>query len=184
MDQQLEQVSVDIQKIVYKKAMLHACKYSTEDVIGILIGQINDKHVNILDAYPLFHSRVSLNTLEISLDIISSELQSDRKIIGVYEARANTRGIMSEIVQEMLNTINQKQAILMRISQIEVDDNLVLNAKIVSLNENVKYVINSSSTLEWKIIQDCLKAGLHWKIIDFDAHFENVQLNFRNQYLE
>ncbi|CAK74837.1 unnamed protein product (macronuclear) [Paramecium tetraurelia] len=184
MDQQLEQVGVDIQKIVYKKAMLHACKYSTEDVIGILIGQINDTHVNIVDAYPLFHSRVSLNTLEVSLDIISSELQSDRKIIGVYEARANARGIMSEIAKEMLHNINQKQAIVLRISQVEVDDAPILNAKIVSLNENVKYVINSSSTLEWWVIQDCLKAGLHWKIIDFDAHFENVQLNFRNQYLE
>ncbi|CAD8075640.1 unnamed protein product [Paramecium sonneborni] len=184
MDQQLEQVSVDIQKIVYKKAMLHACKYSTEDVIGILIGKINDKNISIVDAYPLFHSRVSLNILEVSLDIIQSELQSDIKIIGIYEARANSRGIMSEIAQEMLQNINQKQAILMRISQIELDDSLLLNAKIVSLNENMKYVINSSSTLEWKIIEDCLKAGLHWKIIDFDAHFENVQLNFRNQYLE
>ncbi|CAD8176755.1 unnamed protein product [Paramecium octaurelia] len=184
MDQQLEQVSVDIQKIVYKKAMLHACKYSTEDVIGILIGQITDKSINIVDAYPLFHSRVSLNTLEVSLDIISSELQNDRKIIGVYEAKANFRGIMSELAREILNNINQNKAILMRISQIEVDDTFVLNAKIVSQNENVKHVINSSSTLEWWVIQDCLKAGLHWKIVDFDAHFENVQLNFRNQYLE
>lgn len=37
MDLQLEQVNVDIKKIVYKKAMLHAAKYSTEDVIGICI---------------------------------------------------------------------------------------------------------------------------------------------------
>lgn len=58
------------------------------------------------------------------------------------------------------------------------------NIQIISLNENVKYNITSSSCLDWHVIEECLKQGLHWKVIDFDAHFENVKLNFRNQYLE
>lgn len=34
MDQQLEEVTVDIKKIAYKKSLLHSCKYATDDVLG------------------------------------------------------------------------------------------------------------------------------------------------------
>lgn len=53
--------------------MLHSCKYSSDDVIGILIGNM-EKGIEIVDAFPLFHSRVVLPTLEVALDLISGQL--------------------------------------------------------------------------------------------------------------
>ena len=43
--------------------------------------------------------------------------------------------------------------------------------------------VNSESELDYDVIEDALKIGLHFKVIDFDSHFENIGLDFTNKYL-
>jgi hypothetical protein len=43
--------------------------------------------------------------------------------------------------------------------------------------------INEAAKPEYQIIQDALKQGLHWNVVDFDAHLENVGLDFTNKFL-
>jgi hypothetical protein len=38
--------------------------------------------------------------------------------------------------------------------------------------------------MEYSILSDALKQGLHWRIVDFDAHFENISLDFTNKFLD
>lgn len=135
-----------------------------------------------MDAYPLFHTRASLNMLEVALDLIQANLR-DQAIIGVYESRAHPHGIMSELASELLSNMKHNP-ILLKVGHVEEDDKPKMLARVVSLKEEQRFVIEATSQLEWLVIADCLENGQHWQVIDFDAHFENVKLDFRNKFLE
>jgi hypothetical protein len=66
---------------------LHAIKYHSFDLIGVLIGKKQDQTLIIEDAVPLFHQRFQTGTCEIAFDMIESVyLKNDQQIIGLYEA--------------------------------------------------------------------------------------------------
>jgi hypothetical protein len=58
--------------IPYIKAILHAFKYPTSSVNGVLLGTKKDSVIEISDAIPLLHTRLSLlPLLEIALMQVS-----------------------------------------------------------------------------------------------------------------
>ena len=66
---------------------LHAIKYHTFDLVGVLIGKKDGQTLIVEDAVPLFHQRFQTGTCEIAFDMIESVyLKENQKIIGLYEA--------------------------------------------------------------------------------------------------
>lgn len=108
--------SLSVQKKVYLKAYLHACKYAAEDCVGVLVGSKNV----LVDAFPLFHSRVNQCSLEIAFDLIQAQLAPDQSIVGIYEAQVQPKSGISELGKEILDSLKQK--IYMKIVEIENDD--------------------------------------------------------------
>jgi len=51
---------------------LHAIKYHSFDIIGVLIGKKDGNSVVVEDAVPLFHQRFQTGTSEIAFDMIES----------------------------------------------------------------------------------------------------------------
>lgn len=68
----MENVNISMPKKAYKKAYLHACKYVSEDVIGILVGKIGGSNYKVEDAFPLFHTRILQCPLEVALDLVQA----------------------------------------------------------------------------------------------------------------
>ena len=56
-----------IQGQAYHKIILHACKYVTQELIGVLIGRISDGNVFICDVVPAFHTIPLPPMLEIAM---------------------------------------------------------------------------------------------------------------------
>lgn len=82
--------------IPYLKAILHAFKYPTQSVNGVLLGTKNDSVIEIKEAVPLLHTRLSLlPLLEVALMQVSvvlyllnqNEINNfDLSIVGYYYA--------------------------------------------------------------------------------------------------
>lgn len=71
-----------IESLAYEKIVLHALKYPSQSVTGVLLGKQNDaeKIHLITDAIPLFHGNVLAPMLEIAMmqvRIIGIELIRD-----------------------------------------------------------------------------------------------------------
>lgn len=63
--------SLNFSSIAFKKSVLHSLKYLCDDVIGVYTGIIEKGSINVLNAFPLFHSRVTTPTLEASFMIVN-----------------------------------------------------------------------------------------------------------------
>lgn len=78
-----------VEQRVYRKAFLHACKYVADDLVGILVGKQDSEKKNqytLVDAFPLFHSRILAPTLEVALTLIEQHIaKQNLKIVGIYE---------------------------------------------------------------------------------------------------
>ena len=51
----------------YCKPILHALKYPSQSVLGILVGEEKGNKINITDAFPLFHGSVLAPMTELAL---------------------------------------------------------------------------------------------------------------------
>ena len=70
------------------KTLAHVLKHHCNDCIGVLLGGGTGREVEINDVVPLFHERVMTPAVETALEMIEAlyDGQSDKKIIGVYDA--------------------------------------------------------------------------------------------------
>merc|ERR1719265_107556 len=72
----------------YAKAVMHACKHSSDLVTGVVIGTVSQKVMNIVDTIPLFHTHSLGPMLKIAFMLIEQHCRTcdDLEIIGLYHA--------------------------------------------------------------------------------------------------
>jgi hypothetical protein len=65
---------------------LHSIKYHKSDVLGVLLGRkIDSKKIEVTDAIPLFHNKLTSGPLEIAFEMIEATLCNENtKIVGIY----------------------------------------------------------------------------------------------------
>lgn len=69
-------MSVTIEAKAAKKAVLHACKHPTSDVIGspaspgILVGTVHEHTYNVTNAYPVCHSRITGVSTQFCFEVV------------------------------------------------------------------------------------------------------------------
>ena len=90
--------------------LLHSIKHHKNDVIGILLGSKKGNGVEVVDAIPLFHTRVFSSSLEIAFEMVEAYLnveQPNLKIVGIYEGRlsGNLEATMSPLAQAVAENI-------------------------------------------------------------------------------
>jgi hypothetical protein len=115
--------SLQFHSRAYHKAVLHAVKYPQYAINGLFTGYEQDGVIHITDAFPLFHSQITLTPLwEAALMQINSLLklrneengQNKERVIGYYFANEHldNKEMDQFIVQKILPQIGASQAIV------------------------------------------------------------------------
>lgn len=104
----------------YGKLMLHALKYPTAAVNGVLLGKVGGDGVDITEAVPLFHSLLNLSAmLEVALLQIDTYCASRQglEIVGYYQANHGVAksGIDStaSAIAAQINKVNPRAVVIM-----------------------------------------------------------------------
>merc|ERR1712014_219001 len=74
----------------YAKAVMHCCKYSSEACLGVFVGSMNGKSLQIVDAMPLFHTHSLAPMLKASFMMVDQHCRDvgGVEIVGIYHANA------------------------------------------------------------------------------------------------
>lgn len=77
----------DVSDAAYSKILMHAAKFPSRPVCGVLLGNDTDGKVQILDSLPLFHNYPLAPALEASMMIVEQYTkESKTRIVGCYWA--------------------------------------------------------------------------------------------------
>jgi hypothetical protein len=151
----------------YTKCLLHSIKYSSTHVNGILLGTKTKTKIDILEAVPLFHSRLSLTpALEVALNIIEHMAHDKQmEIVGYYYT--------TEILELSKHTHN---AIL---DKLRENCPGLVSWKIV--NEKWPMIVTDKDVKFAKELQrEDLRNMDFSQIVDFESHLEDPKLVFMN----
>merc|ERR1719316_2013827 len=85
---------------------MHGFKHSSETVTGVLIGSINQKAVQIVDAVPLFHTHALAPMLKVAFTLIEKHCQLEEKqIVGLYYANDKPSDTISHTARVMADKV-------------------------------------------------------------------------------
>eukprot|EP01025_Chloroclados_australasicus_P038431 TRINITY_DN39581_c0_g2_i1.p3 TRINITY_DN39581_c0_g2~~TRINITY_DN39581_c0_g2_i1.p3 ORF type:complete len:223 (+),score=22.33 TRINITY_DN39581_c0_g2_i1:50-670(+) len=181
------------------KILLHAARYPSLQISGLLLSNIDSPSTRITDCIPLFHSSIGYaSCMEIALLTISAWCkQQSLKIVGYYEA------------DESLNPPSEVSTIGKRAGD-KILENCKDNACIVVLDNSKMEGVSqggqdllplicfeksegsqwskkgnlehSVSKLSVQYMQ-LLASQKHLQIVDFDEHLDNVDSDWTNEGL-
>lgn len=123
---------------------------------------------NVVDAYPLFHTPLLSPSLSVGLDLVESNMKEGEKIEGFYEFMEGSECVINRLGE----TIPQLKG--MKMVQVGTD-----NGEMV-----LRWEGGMVESPEFDMIKKCLVKGEHHRLIDMDAHFEDISLDFTNTYLQ
>ncbi|KAI8328009.1 hypothetical protein BC941DRAFT_445793 [Chlamydoabsidia padenii] len=174
----------------YALPLLHAAKYPSQQVCGLLLGKVEkDKVTKITTAVPLFHHWTTLTPmLEMALQQV--ELYGEKKqldIVGWYQANARVDDLsLADNAIKVADTIRQRS----KAAQIFV----INNAKLTSMEKATDgFEIYNYSEQQWRKYQDTkdqvkqdylpkfrglLSSASYRRVVDLDDHLENVSLDW------
>mmetsp|Transcript_55521 Transcript_55521/g.63739 ORF Transcript_55521/g.63739 Transcript_55521/m.63739 type:complete len:202 (+) Transcript_55521:45-650(+) len=194
---------VDIANKVYKKIYFHCLKYLTDDVFGLIVGKVSGSSVQITDAYPLYHSRITSPTLEIGLEFIENIAnENGEKLLGFYESLVKNSGDSEVKISEtahrlyegLMDTFASNSKLTNPIflsvrdfAEEEKADDSKLETKVYHVHRNgsdVKFVdvtgeVGAILTSD-KLTEDLEKKNYR-KVVDFEEHLENPNADFTNK---
>ncbi|CED84720.1 Uncharacterized conserved protein encoded by sequence overlapping the COX4 gene [Phaffia rhodozyma] len=175
--------------LAYLKIVLHAAKYPSSLVNGVLLGSASGSEVNITDSVPLLHHWTSLSpSMEVGLEMAEYHASSKGlRIVGFYQGNERLQdGELSTVGVKVANSIKSRfpQAVVLMI------DNEKLNG-----SENTLKALVSASNSTWSVTgspeililqrptspSDAKKAvqeGAFKTFGDFDAHLEDVTVDW------
>lgn len=163
-----------ISTLALKKAIIHCAKYSGKDVYGVLVGESQ-----VSDAIPLFHTRPTAPITEAALMLLSQY-----NIVGFYESRIrspDTALSPSPYITSLCNALKLKGAPSIYALCIENDweaESPFALWRLDNKGSNFTKQQYGVSVSSLRSIQDYLIGREN--IVDFDDHFSNPNLDWRN----
>ncbi|KAI8643489.1 hypothetical protein BD408DRAFT_385359 [Parasitella parasitica] len=179
----------------YVVPLLHAAKYPSSDVCGVLLGQNTSDGLLVKTAIPFFHHWTTVTPmLEVALkqtDIYAKK--NDLSIVGWYHGNArNDDNVLPERAINVTETIkknNQDQAIIFLLDNkqfISLDsdksaitpfvfvDNQWRKIKEAFNNDEVKF----SDKDTFSKVRNLFNSAAYNRIHDFDEHIDDISLNW------
>eukprot|EP01027_Heterolobosea_sp_BB2_P007429 GEZU01011062.1.p1 GENE.GEZU01011062.1~~GEZU01011062.1.p1 ORF type:complete len:206 (-),score=42.23 GEZU01011062.1:60-677(-) len=196
----VDNISFEVRPRAYVKAILHACKYTSCSVNGILIGKVTASGkktaIQILDAIPLFHSHHSLAPLlEASLLQIESSLEQDEQIVGyycaneLYTANAGFEFAHKTIADKIQTNFDKASVWLIDNSKLRPDSrDPAINVYIkkqqkwarLELGKNTLTWDGSDGTGVVEKTHQAIQAEQYKQLVDFENHFDDIAKDWRN----
>ena len=153
-----------------KKATLHCARHPGYDVIGALSSE---------DAFPMFHSRVTTAITETTLNLLKHQ-----HLIGFYESRilpANAVMEPSKLILTLANALKAKGVGQVLILCIDSDWQHLSTLYLYTLTQNsftkiYEYPSNIINELKDYVLQN-------QQIYDFDDHYSNISIDWKNLHI-
>eukprot|EP01118_Nematostelium_gracile_P002225 TRINITY_DN1245_c0_g1_i1.p1 TRINITY_DN1245_c0_g1~~TRINITY_DN1245_c0_g1_i1.p1 ORF type:complete len:188 (-),score=43.48 TRINITY_DN1245_c0_g1_i1:73-636(-) len=177
----------------YCKILLHAHKYPSQPIFGLLLGKESNSSVQIEDAVPLFHDKVVGPMLEVGL--MQVDLMAERmnlKIVGLYTANEHLfNNLLSPLMLEIgdkIKTYFPSTCILLvdnlKISKEPKESELHLYTpepkKQKEWTKNEKLTIDSTT---FTTLEKMLNEEKQYSLFDFDDHLEDPIRDWFNMVL-
>ena len=93
---------MQVSELAYRKIVYHLVRYPTSKVTGNQLanaGALVGNGMQIVDAYPLFHTPIVNPTFSVALDLIDSNIPEGQNIIGFYEFVEGSEPKINSIIE-------------------------------------------------------------------------------------
>lgn len=112
---------MSISSSAYSIPILHAARYPSNTVLGLLIGTSSSGSIVVEDAIPLVHRYTSLSpTTELGIDLVRARVSKEGKaIVGVYVAHDGDSRAADAVLRAIRTEV--PGAILLTVSRVLVD---------------------------------------------------------------
>ncbi|TIC68454.1 UPF0172-domain-containing protein [Wallemia mellicola] len=172
---------------IHSKIIAHAGKYPECAINGILIGRLDDKNVELVDAIPVQHLWNKLSpVLEMALQLVEIHAKSlNLQIVGLYEASEliDQHPTLSSTTTHILNKIKSNANNSKHVVGIAVDNRIILKdskeAGLLTFKPSQSQSFTSyTSTISPVDMPKIKTLCSHFN--DFDDHLENNSLDWLN----
>ncbi|ORX46813.1 UPF0172-domain-containing protein [Hesseltinella vesiculosa] len=171
----------------YSIGLLHAAKYPSSSVCGLLLGKIENNTVHSIEAaVPLFHHWTTLTPmLESALQQVELfAAKQGQQIVGLYQGNQRADDtVLPDHTVKLANAIRDRS----KAAMVLMIDNQHLNE--LSTGQ-IGYKCYGYQELQWRtgnvtidVTQDQITKTKQWlntcayrRIVDMDDHLENTQL--------
>ncbi|KAL0079260.1 hypothetical protein J3Q64DRAFT_1259629 [Phycomyces blakesleeanus] len=179
----------------YALPILHAAKYSSSTVCGVLLGKVDAQEVEVVSAIPFFHHWTALTPmLETALQ--QAEIYAtlnDLKIVGWYQANEHDDDVtVHDNAIKVTDLIRQRipQAVIFIVDDRKTDSSDKKESSILPyiFSENQwranKLAFTKESnfgfTYEETVpkVRGLFSTSAYNKVVDFDDHLEDVSLDW------
>mmetsp|Transcript_4421 Transcript_4421/g.6666 ORF Transcript_4421/g.6666 Transcript_4421/m.6666 type:complete len:173 (+) Transcript_4421:1323-1841(+) len=161
-----------------KKAVAHSAKYPSNDVVGALAGDHSS-----LETFPMFHTRVTAPTTEVALEMLSQY-----NLVGFYESRIRSSEAPlepSKLMLSLCEALKSKGVAKPLVMCIETDWETSRPLVVYSLDERGKAFVKMNTEVPSNVLAEVKDFLMEDPcIVDFDDHFDNVQLDWRNTHIK
>eukprot|EP00831_Metopus_contortus_P050488 TRINITY_DN42446_c0_g1_i4.p1 TRINITY_DN42446_c0_g1~~TRINITY_DN42446_c0_g1_i4.p1 ORF type:complete len:206 (+),score=40.56 TRINITY_DN42446_c0_g1_i4:166-783(+) len=168
------------------KMLFHSLKHAKAHCYGVLLGKYDEGMIEVVDAIPLSHTPVLVPMLTVAFQMIEAHaLEKKLNIVGSYELSSDVTepsAVSLDIMQQIVEK-NQRAALCSMIFPKKEMENKYSfgNRDFIFNTEDSNFkAISSAVKITSEACEYCVKTGMWTTLIDFDDHFENSDLDWRN----
>mmetsp|Transcript_31449 Transcript_31449/g.52047 ORF Transcript_31449/g.52047 Transcript_31449/m.52047 type:complete len:190 (-) Transcript_31449:57-626(-) len=175
----------------YCVLFLHAWKHPSKAVNGLLLGTKCDDSIAVKKALPLFHSSFSLAPMLEAALMLANEYckTSQLQIVGYYQANEMSDDLeLGPFGKKIADKIraNCSSAVVLLIDGSKMHPT-ASDLQLLPLGADGKRggaepeLVNVTKTLA--DLEECIRQGAQRKVVDFDAHLDDVNKDWLNMKL-
>ena len=169
-----------------------------------MIGTKTGNDVTVTDVVPLFHDHIFTDMLEVALEMVDVVLEQEgnnKSILGIYDApvrvKLSSSPSLSPIAESVANQIKivkgLHDAIGLSVSMLEIEHNeekeedledtpttKLEGFAVGGLGAALKKIEMTQEGDQDEIVSKVVTARNYSRIVDFDDHFNDISLDWRN----
>mmetsp|Transcript_13328 Transcript_13328/g.13818 ORF Transcript_13328/g.13818 Transcript_13328/m.13818 type:complete len:202 (+) Transcript_13328:31-636(+) len=179
---------------IYIKIILHASKYPSLPIIGLLLGrEENNNNISISNIFPVLHSSPAGPLFDISL-LSASEIFPDTKVVGLYFGNDRIDSdawphYIEKLVKGIKDINGTCLTFQIKNSLLENTDRLCLTCTQGSRGGQLEIQPNNlTPVFVNKILDDLLAENYHRRFQDFEDHSDSTHQpegsDFRNSLID
>ncbi|KAF8366141.1 hypothetical protein PRIPAC_83970 [Pristionchus pacificus] len=183
-------MTIEVDSLPYATIVLHALKYPSKAVYGLLLGEAKGSKVKVNNVVPLAHEASPLSpSLEIALTLVSARPNGEA-IVGVYYAPQNLKetGASPTAIRlaQKIAAINGSPATIVELQNVKLEggcQNECLTCR--QSNDEGKWKELSISATQDTLTTVSLAAQrrLYREVVDFENHLDSPESDFYNAAL-
>ena len=183
--------SYQLEGEAYVKFLLHAAKYPSSPLFGLLIGTPYNQVYKITDAFPLSHQHLTRPLLEMSLVLVQemiSKKDNDVSIIGIYYANENDAFLeMPNSVRQIATKVEQycTRGCILSLSRdsLKTGNEMGIDLYLKDVKRGWMQIPNRlelTNNSDKIVLNKALAQGAQYEIYDMEDHLQDMKKDWTN----